>query len=83
MSDIYTATVPDEELQAFADLWNKANYYPLGAALTNSDNMRVDSPGNVYWNVYDSPSVNVSEFVVLALLSSPTILAKVKKALGV
>ena len=82
MSDVYTATVPDEELQVFAHLWNKANHHSVNS-FSHDANMRVDSPGNVHWNIYDSPSVNVSEFVVLALLSSPTILAKVKKALGV
>lgn len=80
---LWATPLPEEDIQRFVDAWNRANYYPAGAAMTNSDNMRPDPPGNVYWNMYDTPSVNVSEFVVLALLASPLLREKVKRALNV
>ena len=80
--EIYTKPIPEGELQTFADRWNRANHFPVGEN-TEAENMRVDAPNNICWNSYDSPSIDLSEFVVLALLSSPTLLAKVKRALNV
>ena len=78
---LWATPLPDEDVEQFVSLWNRANHFPQG--VTNATNMRTDFPGNVYWNVYDSPSVGVSEFVVLALLASPLLREKVKRALGV
>ena len=80
--EIYAKHIPEDELQMFADRWNRANHFPVGED-TEAENMRVDAPNNICWNSYDSPSIHLSEFVVLALLSSPTLLAKVKRALNV
>ena len=78
---LWATPLPDEDVEQFVFLWNKSNHLPQG--LTYATNMRPDPPGNVYWNAYDSPSVNVSEFVVLALLASPLLREKVKRALNV
>lgn len=80
--DIFAVPMTLEETQAFADDWNRANLFDVGYE-THGPNMRVESPGLVYWNAYDSPAVHVATFVALALLNSPTLVNKVKVALGV
>ena len=79
---LWATPLPDEDVEKFVFLWNKANRFPQGRE-THAENMRCELPGSVYWNTYDSPSVNVSEFVVLALLASPLLREKVKRALNV
>ena len=78
---LWATPLPEDDIQRFVDAWNRANYYPIGE--TEAPNMRPDPPGNVYWNAYDAPSVNVSEFVALALLACPLLREKVKQALNV
>jgi hypothetical protein len=51
----------EKQTRKFVALWNKKNNMPQG--ISTCENMRYDTDGKVYWNVYDSPRVDIKEFV--------------------
>lgn len=45
----------------FVHLWNKENNLPDGIVI--ADNMRSEKNGEVFWNISDSPVVDIKKFV--------------------
>jgi hypothetical protein len=53
----------EQETREFVKLWNEKNGYEDG--INQSENMRIYDDGSVHWNVYDSPLVDIDEFVAI------------------
>lgn len=45
----------------FVHFWNKENNLPDGIVV--ADNMRSEENGKVFWNIPDSPIVDIEKFV--------------------
>lgn len=56
----------EDQTRAFIDAWNKKHNFPLGEN-TTAENMRYVEPGVVCWNAYDTPFIDVLEFVGLTM----------------
>lgn len=50
-----------KQTKDFMHFWNEANGFPDG--LTPEANMRYRKDGVVFWNEYDSPEVDVEQFI--------------------
>lgn len=50
----------EEDTRKFVKIWNKQNGYPDGP--TELPNMRYVKPGEVTWNEYDAPQIDLVQF---------------------
>lgn len=53
------------KIRKFVKLWNERNGFVDG--INESENMRMGDDGVIYWNIYDSPEVDLNQ--ILELLS--------------
>jgi hypothetical protein len=59
-----------EQTILFVKKWNEANGFEDG--INMSENMRADEQGVIYWNSYDSPLVDIEQFVNIYNQTLPT-----------